>query len=280
MWQISLIVVTLVLSHTFADVLLPHVDPLCPRPLFWNGIGTGAERTSWTNPANWEDYDDKPADHVPENFNQVFLVQGTTEIENDQAVISLLKINATSKLIIGSSASITIFNTELHCWGVNWCSNHGKCVAIDQCECDPGYSGQNCSIKQCEAGATMNPCGICDNEIGGDLDTCHCSNYLGRSPSEVDRILLIDTNKGLIEDLTTTIDVINTIKELASLYDPNSRLLENEIMSWILYLQTYLSTELAPFMSENSNFLQMLPARSISKKDTSSQSLLPLKLKR
>jgi len=280
MWQITLIVTTLFLSHTLGDILNPQVNPDCPRPLFWNGIGT----TSWTNPANWEDYEDQASTHIPEDFNQVFMVQGASEINNDQVTISLLKIDSKSKLTIGSTASVTIFNTELVCWGVNWCSNHGKCVAIDTCECDPGYSGANCSIKQCEEGSVMNACGICDNEIGGDLDTCHCSNYLGRSPSELDRILLIDTNEGLIEDIGIVINTINTLQDLLSQYDPNSRLLENEIMSWILYIQDFLKGNLAGFTQENNNFLQNVinglkaSGRSSKKQLTTSSSSQPLQL--
>jgi len=44
--------------------------------------------------------------------------------------------------------------TAIDCSGVNNCSGHGVCVATNACQCDPGWSGPNCTITGVPATST------------------------------------------------------------------------------------------------------------------------------
>ena len=53
------------------------------------------------------------------------------------------------------------------CRDVNDCNAHGSCVGKDTCECDPGYTGTDCSSFSCDGGCGDGTC------IGGN--TCQCT---------------------------------------------------------------------------------------------------------
>jgi len=241
-----------IIASYATEVLVPDLNPDCPRPLFWSG-GNGWD---WSTPGNWEGIYNETSSFAPKEFNQVFLEEGNyTTLEGNVSVSSLF-VGPHHKLkVVGK---LTLNNIELHCWGVNWCSNHGVCEDINKCACDSGWSGVDCSEKICDDGVDKSLCGICSNEPGGDQDICHCSEYLGREPQDVERILLIDTNKALIQDIDHLIELIHNLKALTLDYDPNSLILQSEIEAYLSYLQHFETSNLQKFILDNQNFLALL----------------------
>jgi len=237
--------------------LQPVVNPDCPRPIFWSGIGFPDR--DWSDAANWENYEDEPLNETPQPFHQVFLDAGNSSVVDQTITISSIRISSTHKLVIKPTSKLILENVELHCWGVNWCYNHGKCVNINECECDPGYSGTDCSIEQCSPADTpKNPCGICENELGSSTDICQCSNYLGEDSTNVDRLLLIDTNNHLIDGINEVLAQIALLKQIVADYDPSSLILQNELPQYITFLQQVNEGNLGPFLLDNLNFLTLL----------------------
>lgn len=93
-----------------------------------------------------------------------------------------------------------------------------------------------------------------------DADTCTCSQFLGREPQEVDKVLLADTNRGLIQGIGDAVEGLALIKELLKSYDPNTRYLEDEIIAWIKWFQDFMNLNLNPFAGANLSFLKQLQA--------------------
>ena len=89
---------------------------------------------------------------------------------------------------------------------------------------------------------------------------CHCSEFLGRESEEVDKLLLVDTNKGLIRAIGESIQTLLTIKDLLRSYDPNTKRLQTDIMNWILFFQAFIAETLDPFAGDNLDFLKQLQA--------------------
>ncbi len=52
----------------------------------------------------------------------------------------------------------------------NPCSGNGTCIAPDTCECDPGYSGDNCEIDCIETLGGHEVCDGLDNNCNGEVD--------------------------------------------------------------------------------------------------------------
>ncbi len=81
--------------------------------------------------------------------------------------------------------------------------------------------------------------------------------------------MLIDTNKALLADIETLLSLIAQVQAANSQYDPNSLILQNQIINYILYLQNFAATNLTPFLQSNQNFLTLLTS-------LNTRSLLPL----
>ncbi|XP_008196758.2 integrin beta-nu isoform X1 [Tribolium castaneum] len=60
------------------------------------------------------------------------------------------------------------------------CSGHGECVENGQCECDPQYSGQDCSCLESHEGCSYSD-GICSENGKCECNSCNCERgYSGR----------------------------------------------------------------------------------------------------
>jgi len=263
-YNLGALFVVLVIVCVRGDVLSPpQNNPDCPRPWIWSGYGGW----DWSNPGNWENYEDQPVSSAPKIFSQVYLEQGNYTNLDTNVSVSSVYVGPHHKLKI--TGKLTVNNVELHCWGVNWCNNHGSCVDINTCQCYAGWSGLDCSQKECDNGVQLSSCGICENEPGGDQDICHCTTFLGENEQDVDRVMLIDTNKALLADIETLLSLIAQVQAANSQYDPNSLILQNQIINYILYLQNFAATNLTPFLQSNQNFLTLLTS-------LNTRSLLPL----
>ena len=89
-------------------------------------------------------------------------------------------------LLLASSANAAITCFELPADDPNVCSGQGVCIDIDTCLCDPGYSGDECSIPSCFGLPGSDP-GVCSgNGTCVDLDFCSCEpGYLDRDCSVI-----------------------------------------------------------------------------------------------
>jgi len=95
------------------------------------------------------------------------------------------------------------------------------------------------------------------------VDGCTCSEFLGVDSGEVDKLLLVDTNKGLIQGIDDAILLLGQIKDTVKLYDPNTKLLEADIVDWIVYLQTFITDSINPFSDSNLQLLTELKALTV-----------------
>ena len=95
------------------------------------------------------------------------------------------------------------------------------------------------------------------------MDGCTCSEFLGVDSGEVDKLLLVDTNKGLIQGIDDAILLLGQIKDTVKLYDPNTKLLEADIVDWIVYLQTFITDSINPFSDSNLQLLTELKALTV-----------------
>jgi alpha-tubulin suppressor-like RCC1 family protein len=79
----------------------------------------------------------------------------------------------------GSTHSLVLYDATLSCFGdlpdePSVCSFHGKCIAVDVCQCDEGYNGTDCSEFSCFGVDRMDP-DVCSGR-GACIaaDTCFC----------------------------------------------------------------------------------------------------------
>jgi len=221
-------------------------------------INWADDTDAWTaNPADWI------PSHIPEKWNFVRLHTDTSAAPTynvtltQNVSVSRVDIGANARLDILPQVKLLLVDYELHCWETKWCSNHGVCIGLNQCQCDAGWSGADCDIP---TGVCPNPsqtrdaCGIC----GGDGSFCSCNDYIESPVEEVARLLLLYTNEQIIESIEETLSLLEVVKLVSSYYDPNTQTLTPEIRLWLLYFQQFCSNCLDTFYRQNWEFLQTL----------------------
>jgi len=231
----------------------PPQDPDCPREVTWTGKGGDS---LWTDSSNWVRADGQVV--TPDDVSQVILStpNQTTTITEGTVQVSFAKVSNNHLLKISKNAKLIVENIEVHCWDVNWCSGHGNCSDIDVCTCDEGWSGSRCNIPSCNA---TNVCGACTDTPLGSEPYCICGNYLTEPTEELNKLLLVETNKMLINSLLDTMMTLDTIRFLAKKYKPiaaenNTLSLEPQIIEWLGDVQEFCDGTLEPFVRDNWNF--------------------------
>jgi len=214
------------------------------------------------SPINWS-----PA-HLPDKTNFVRLHTDTSQTPSynitvtEDVTISSLDIGANVRVDILPQVFMLLADYELHCWEKLWCHNHGTCVGLNECQCDPGWSGEECDIP---TSVCPNPqdardvCGIC----GGDGTFCTCQDYIETPVEEVARLLFLYNNDQIEAAIEDIISMLNYVKWLASFYDPNTQRLTPEIKVWILYFQNFCEVCLDTFYQENWEFLNTIQSAQI-----------------
>ncbi len=81
-------------------------------------------------------------------------------------------------IFIGDNDGFIFKLLMFECFGVKGskaCSGHGTCIGADECQCDSGWMGMDCSITHC-FGFTSNLPGVCSGK-GKCVkpDECHCN---------------------------------------------------------------------------------------------------------
>jgi hypothetical protein len=105
---------------------------------------TAADMGDWTEGDNWDQ------DKVPIRTSIVHLgMENTTSIlpAGKELEISGLQIKNGHHLKVGPDNKLTVSYVEITCFGVNWCHGKGKCIDVDTCLCDEGYSGKSCKER-------------------------------------------------------------------------------------------------------------------------------------
>jgi len=213
-------------------------------------------------------WDDNAADwspsHIPENWNFVRL--NTADVANNQPFnvtitddqwVSSLDIGVNVRLDILPHAFLLLADYELSCWERLWCTNHGVCISLNECQCDAGWTGENCDIpiSTCPNPSDVrDDCGIC----GGEGTFCTCSDYIESPVDEVARLLFLYNDQQILNSIDEIVEVLEYIKLIATFYDPNTQVLASDLKLWISYFQLFCVNCLENFYSANWEFLSTL----------------------
>jgi len=224
-------------------------DRCLARTQYWDGP-VGIEGI-WHQASNWNPM------HVPNRWNFVRLLkENTTSRITDDIWVSYAEIGTGHRVTIPSNVYFLLANYELGCWATSWCNNHGDCVGENVCRCDPGWSGDDCSVPIFDCGPEIDrdSCGVC----GGNGSTCACIDYVGSTPQEVSRLLLLYTNDKLICTLDWTIEMLQLISTVSGYYDPNTLVLAQDLPAWIMYMQLFCGSCAEDFLNSSIQFLSII----------------------
>jgi len=220
---------------------------------------------------NWVDSTDT-WNHSPNNWSPPRIPDKTSFVRLHTDTTGNIPYNVTvtsdvwiSSLDIGNNVYLDILpqvymllaDYELNCWEVLWCHNQGTCVELNECQCDPGWTGESCDISTSicpNPGQTRDACGIC----GGDGTYCICQDYIETPVEEVARLLFLYNNDQITAAIDDILNLLSYVKWLASFYDPNTQRLTPEIKIWILYFQNFCNVCLDTFYQQNWEFLSTI----------------------
>ncbi len=90
-------------------------------------------------------------------------------------MVRIIIIIVIATLIVASGWLGANCSVMSECFGIAFvCSGHGSCVATDQCQCDEGWMGVDCSITHC-FGVTSNvPDVVCSGKECVRHNKCRC----------------------------------------------------------------------------------------------------------
>jgi len=110
------------------------------RDIYWTGSN---QSDIWSEADNWDE------DALPKVTSVVHLdTDSSSELAPGTSfTISGLEIGAHHHFRVGPDNKLTVSYLEITCYGVYWCHGKGKCVDIDTCQCDPGFSGPSCDTR-------------------------------------------------------------------------------------------------------------------------------------
>mgnify|MGYP001073620314 CR=1 FL=1 len=122
------------------------------------------------------------------------IIVGDDTVSPSTPILANKAIAKPTGLIYVRDGSETIFMTDLagyihkvfmfECFGMKGtkaCSAHGMCVQTNQCQCDVGWMGMDCSITHCFGVSSNLPDRVCSGK-GKCVrpNKCHCDDgYLG-----------------------------------------------------------------------------------------------------
>jgi len=244
------VIAFLALSSGARAIESEYEETDCDVDAVWKG--SNDTESEWSNAENWQDA------KLPTELSKVLLLDADTIAvlgNNDKVQISSARIGSQSLLRITSGSKLTIFNREVACFDTNWCSGHGECVGVNECECEPGWGGEACSFRtDCEEGEPTQ-CGFCpDADIA-----CNCGDSLYDQPQEyVSRLLLLETTAEMQVSIAATIAKLETIKNLNKGYNPYTEVLEEDMVEWIREMQEFADGPLLEIANDDTMFLEDL----------------------
>ena len=120
----------------------------------------------WTG-TNCTQYSCEHLDYCSSNITQAFVL--SIRLNRISFAFFLLLVKDFRPV----SNVITIFTTFLQ--------EHGRCVALDECACDHGWTGASCALPDCSA---VNQCSGKGECVASNLCRCY-TGFLGASCSDV-----------------------------------------------------------------------------------------------
>uniref|UniRef100_A0A8B9J9J5 Reelin n=1 Tax=Astyanax mexicanus TaxID=7994 RepID=A0A8B9J9J5_ASTMX len=106
------------------------------------------------------------------------------------------------------------------------CSGHGVCVRGTHCECDPGYSGPDCSVQE-----SPNPDFLKEDFEGGALDSEHFRVLSGGKPSRKCGIMTSGNHLFFSEDGLRMLET--TDMDLSNLPEPSESTIGLALSGWV-----------------------------------------------